>query len=260
MRIWCTILCVFGFIQDFEHSFKTKDNSRLIFSNNLNQVYIVNSSELSCYSEKGNELYTFNDVSLGDISSLDVNLSLKPMLFYEEVQAIVFLDNTLSQQGETIYPVHHGYSNVTKVCHSADNNFWIFERDNFELIRINRQMQSIFKTGSLSLLLGRTIEPDYMLERKNLLYVKDPVKGIYVFDIYGNWVKTIPLNVKGKIEVYQDLIYFLEDGIVKKYDQKNFLDHSLEFSVEKLDDFSFQADRIFTLRKGVVKVLAKGLE
>ena len=202
--------------------------------------------------------YTFNDISLGNISFVDVNLALKPLLYYEDTQAIVFLDNTLSKQGETIYPIDHGFSNVTKVCHSADNSFWLFERDGFELHRIDRQMQVISGTGSLDLLLGRTIEPDYMVERGNRLYVKDPKKGIYVFDIYGNWVKTIPLNVEGKIEVYKELIYFLENGDVKKYDQKKFLDLSLDLSDEKLDDFSFQADRIFTKKKDLIEVYRMG--
>ncbi len=238
------------------NSFEIPEGNTEIYSNNLNQIYISNNSDLFLYSETGEHLYSFNEISLGNISVVDVNLSLKPLLFYRDIQAIVFLDNTLSQQGSTIYPINHNFSNVTNACHSADNNFWIFERDNFELIRVNRQMQVISKTGNLSLLLGRTLKADQMIERGNLLYVRDSEKGIYVFDVYGNWVKTIPLNIDSKIEVHNDFIYFLEKGKIFKYVQKDFLEYEIDVMETELDGFTFQSNRIFTQKKNRVTVHA----
>ena len=233
-------------------TFEIPENSEGIYSNKLNQLYVAKGSELFLYSEKGEHLYSFNDISLGEISVVDVNLSLKPLLFYKDIQAIVFLDNTLSQQGGTIYTVNHEFSNVTYACHSVDNNFWVFERDNFELIRINRQMQVISRSGNLSLLLGRTIQADQMLEKDNLLYVRDAKKGIYVFDIYGNWVKTIPLNIEAKIEVHNNMIYFADKGKLYKYVQKDFLEYELELGDGQVKDFSFQSNTLFTLNGNTV--------
>jgi len=117
-------------------------------------------------------------------------------------------------------------------------------------------MQVISKTGNLSLLLGRTIRANQMIERGNLLYVRDSEKGIYVFDVYGNWVKTIPLNIASKIEVYNDLIYFLDNGKVFKYVQKDFLEYELNLDEEELEGFTFQSNRIFTQKKNQVRVHA----
>jgi len=66
------------------NGFEIPEGDTEIYSNNLNQIYISNSSELFLYSETGEHLYSFNEVSLGDISVVDVNLSLKPLLFYKD--------------------------------------------------------------------------------------------------------------------------------------------------------------------------------
>jgi len=236
------------------NSFEIPDGVSKMYSDNLNQLYFVKGSELFLYNEKGEHLYSFNDITLGQIHHVDVNLSLKPLLFYKDIQAIVFLDNTLSQQGATIFPINHGFSNVTNSCHSADNNFWIFERDNFELIRVNRQMQVISKTGNLSLLLGRTINPHQMIEKGNFLYVRDKEKGIYVFDIYGNWVKTIPLNIDAYIEVHEEDIYFLKDQKVYRYVQRDFLEYEMKLETDRFEDLTLQRQKLFTRKGNIVTI------
>ncbi|MEM7162129.1 MAG: hypothetical protein AAF487_06760 [Bacteroidota bacterium] len=247
--ITCAVLTIF-----FSKSFEIPEGIEKIYSDNLKQVYLTKDSELYLYNQNGEHLYSFNDITLGNISHLDVNLALKPLLFYRDVQAIVFLDNTLSQQGATIYPVHHDFSNVTNACHSVDNNFWIFERDNFELIRINRQMQVISKTGNLSLLLGRTINADQILEKDNLLYLRDEEKGIYVFDIYGNWVKHIPLILKGEMEVLEGSIYFLDKGKLFKYVERDFLEYEVDLNFKNIEDVSIQSSTVFTKQNNEVHI------
>lgn len=249
------LISILSFLQLGQITFDVDLDFNRIYSDNLNRTYLTKGSELSVYDEGGKRLYTYNELSLGEIEFVDVNRSLKPLLFFKEVQAIVLLDNTLSKQAETIYPGKSGYSNVDLVCHSGENFYWFFERDNYEFIRVNRQMQAISKSGNLVLLLGRTIEPDYMMEKDNLLYVKDPKKGIYVFDIYANWVKTIPLNVEGKFEVYKNSIYYHKEGIIYKYDQENFLEKPLEINVKSIEDFSIELNRIFIKNRNKVHVL-----
>ena len=222
----------------------------------MNRTYLTKNSEVHVFDQDGTHLYAHNELSLGDIEFIDVNRSLKPLLFYKDVQAVVLLDNTLSKQAETIYPAKNDYSNVDLVCHSGENFFWLFERDNYEFIRVNRQMQAISKTGNLVLLLGRTIAPDYMIEKDNLLYVKDPGKGIYVFDIYANWVKTIPLNVEGKFEVHNEFIYFLNEGVIYKYDQKTFLEVPIKTDIKSIQDFSMEANKIFVKTEGKVHAIS----
>ena len=245
----------FFFIQTGNFSFDINPGFDQIYSDNLNRTYLTKNSEIHLFDDMGEHLYTFNELTLGDIEFVDVNRSLKPLLFFKDVQALVLLDNTLSKQAETIYPGNNGYSNVDLVCHSGENFFWLFERDNFEFIRVNRQMQAISKSGNLVLLLGRTIEPDYMLEKDNLLYVKDPKKGIYVFDIYANWVKTIPLNIEGKFEVHEEDIFYLKGNMVYKYEQLTFLEKPLELELDHIDDFTIESNRIFLKSKNKVHLI-----
>ena len=49
------------------------------------------------YKLEGNKEFTFNDYSLGKLTRADIINPLKILLFYQETNTVVFVDNTLNE-------------------------------------------------------------------------------------------------------------------------------------------------------------------
>ena len=58
---------------------------------------------------------------------------------------------------------------------------------------------------------------DFMIEKDNAVYLNDPAIGIMVFDIFGNYSKTVPIKGLKKFQVFQDQIIYFDNGRLNAY-------------------------------------------
>ena len=49
-----------------------------------------------------------------------------------------------------------------------------------------------------------------MREHKNKVYLTDPDHGVYVFDIYGNYIKRIPIKGIRKLRISNDRLFYMK--------------------------------------------------
>ncbi|MFN7013928.1 MAG: hypothetical protein ACK4ON_06630, partial [Bacteroidia bacterium] len=72
-------------------------------SDNIGNFYLYNKNEILMYDSTGFLKNRFSDKSLGKITSVDVRNPLKIVVFFEDLPAIIFLDNMIAQNGETVW-------------------------------------------------------------------------------------------------------------------------------------------------------------
>ncbi|QQR87682.1 MAG: hypothetical protein IPJ76_05500 [Flavobacteriales bacterium] len=179
----------------------------------LGNVYALRGDVLELYNPKGQLLQRNSLKTFGRIGAIDAFYSLKPMVFAQEQGQLAVLDNTLAVQGSVIDLPSNGYPQVTMVCASVQNSFWFFDQRELELVRVDAQLRPLARTGRLDQLIGFAPVPAQMLELDNWLYVNDPKRGIIVFDVFGTYVKTIPIIGALSFEVRgKKLFYFHEEG------------------------------------------------
>ena len=77
-----------------EFSTSTKDFT----TDHLNKIYLIENNQVFKLNYAGDTLYTYSNKTLGNINYLDVNNTLRPILFFKENARIVVTDNTLSAQ------------------------------------------------------------------------------------------------------------------------------------------------------------------
>src|ERR1700722_3648508 len=94
-------------------------------TDNLQNVYILNGNVLKKYNSAGVLLCSHSDKAFGDITSMDVYDPMKILVFYKAFPQLVFLDNTLSQNGNGINPADIGYPLASMACISHDNGLWL---------------------------------------------------------------------------------------------------------------------------------------
>lgn len=187
-------------------------NGNSINVDNLGDVYVVAKQDIMKYKNGGQLYRLYSNKSLGEISCIDVSNPLKTLVFYRDLSRLVFIDNTLSEQKESIYLEQIEREFASLACTSNDENgFWLFDPVAFTLTRYNQKMQVKAEVQNIHQLTGKTINPLWMIERGNRLFLVDAKNGILLFDIFGTYLKTIPLLEITKLWVDGDMLIALNE-------------------------------------------------
>lgn len=261
MRYWKSILVVIivlslAFtIQNNPVLFTIKQKYNYFTTDNLNNTYLVNKEEILKYNNTGKLLMKYSNKRFGNITLVDATNALKVLLYYKDFQQLVFLDNQLSQNGEPISLENLGYEQTDLACTSFNNSFWIYNKQNNELIRFNENSQVISKTGNLKQLLQAEMKPNFMIEHNSYLYLNSPENGIYVFDMYGTFNKIISIKSLNSFQVSNNVLYFYRNNSYYAYDTKTFEEKSVTYSDTLIKSVRIEKDRFYFQYQDSLKVL-----
>jgi hypothetical protein len=140
---------------------------------------------------------------------------MKILLYFRDQGRIQFLDNNISEFMEPVNLAAYGLEQATLACTSYDNGFWVYTPTNFSLVRFDQYMQPSTQIQNIHQLINAPeINPQQMQESSNRVYLNDPEIGIMVFDVFGGYVKTIPVKNILWFQVLENrLVYALDDGL-----------------------------------------------
>lgn len=207
-----------------DNTYKLTHSLRLdadfIRSDELGNVFVVKDNKLTKYGRDGKKLHAYTNMYAGDISFVDTQDPFKILVFYQAFSQIDFLDRTLSLSSSSIDLNQINMGLVTLACASYQGAFWVYDPINFELNRIDQSLKISEQSGNLQQVTGYTLQPNYMLERDNSLYLNDPNIGILIFDKYGSYYKTIPILGLTSFQVFDRKIIYVQDNEISIYDTK----------------------------------------
>lgn len=213
-------------------------------TDNQCNIYVVSGNELSKYDKSGKLLYKFSNKKYGAISFVDASNMLRILVFYKDFAQAIFLDNTLSLNTEPVSFDKLGFLQTTLVCESYNSGIWVYDPQNFALVRLSQTYEKLQQTANLSGLLNVTLEPNLMMEHDNKLYVANPASGILIFDVYGTYFKTIPVKNVSKFQPIGDWVYYLESKKVKAYNIKTTEEKEFEMPVNDFKNFRLELDNL----------------
>lgn len=187
-------------------------DARFIAADKLQQLYIVNTkNEVIKYSPTGKELFRFSNNTLGDLTHIDVTNPFSILLFYPDFLTVYTLDRTLNKTGEyNLFDLN--LTDVQAVAMSNDNNVWLYDDVFYRIKKINRNGDVLRESLDLSNQFAELLRPNFILERDNWLYINDPNVGVLVFDVYGQYSKTLEFKNLETFQIMDKLLIF-EEGI-----------------------------------------------
>ena len=218
-----------------------------IEADQVGNLYITNNEEIIQINQKGEELNRYSNKQLGKISYLDISSSLKPLVFYQNLSQIIFLDNRLYPRTEKISLEQIGFPQATLVCASYMNGLWIFDQVDISITRLDRNGEETAKVINLNQLLGIEINPIFMMEKYNKLYLYDKNYGIFVFDVYGNFAKKLPILGLEKFKISNNLIYYPAKNEVILYDQVGLVETKLPLPISNPLNVYLSGNKIWIL-------------
>lgn len=190
----------------------------------LGNIYITKDTELLKYLKNGNFFARYSNLKLGNITHVDVTNPLKIVVYYRDFQEVIFLDNQLSLNSTPVLLEEIGYEQTELVCAGANNSFWIYNKQNNELLRFNENSKKINATGNLKQVLKSNLNPNFMIEQNSNLFLNCPENGIYVFDMFGAFSKLIPIKNLKEFQTNETNIYYQKDSVFCSYNFKLFED------------------------------------
>lgn len=197
---------------DYQLLFELPYEASLFTTDKLQHIYFVtDKNEVVKLKPDGTEQFRFINKILGSPSFLDATNPFNLLLFYPEYQNVVTLDRTLNLAGQyNLFDL--GLFGVTSLGMAGDGNLWVYDAVTFRLKKIGYDGQVIVQSADLSLELKKNINSVRLLERGQQVYMNDPAIGILVFDVFGKYLKTLPIKGAEQVQVVGDQLIFFQEG------------------------------------------------
>ncbi|MEL6812691.1 MAG: hypothetical protein AAFP76_15285 [Bacteroidota bacterium] len=122
-------------------SSKSLEADRFIGVDSYQHLYYINNGVLHKDGDLGK--FVFQDFQLGPITSVDMINPLNIVVFYAEVNTVVFLDNRLNETERINFNNLSNFLNISAATNAGNNRLWIFNTDTQQLelfdYRTNRE-------------------------------------------------------------------------------------------------------------------------
>ncbi|MGH1335562.1 MAG: hypothetical protein ACRBFS_05485 [Aureispira sp.] len=213
----------------------------------MQQLYLlVGDNDLQKYDVKGNLLCRFNENNLGPISYVDVSNPFRILVYYDDYTTVIFLDRTLSEiQRHDLS--HLDLPQVEALGTASDNNLWLFDNNSYTLKKLDQKNEVLVESLDLNLLLPEALNPVRLLEANNRVYLNSPNLGVLVFDLFGNYIKTIPLLDLDYFQWYEGQIFYTQDKKLQAYHLLSFQYKNIELPIleDNLEQLCLAQDRLY---------------
>ena len=226
-----------------------------IQTDRLGNLYIISkTNQLYKYDSRGNLLGTLNYKYLGNINFIDASNPFELYVFYKELNEVLFLDNNLSYRGEMLLN-DYGISQSSAIARSYDNGIWVFDNGDLQLKRMNKNGEVLQMSGNVKQFLNSTLQPNFIYDNNDKVFVNDSTIGILVFNVFANYVKTIPIKNCRTFKVIEDDLFYTISGKLMKYNLKTFSQSEFQLpDTTNIQQLSIEKDRLFLLKPNSVDI------
>lgn len=256
---WFVALSLFFFNVAFANdSLVIEQYSKYVVTDKLGQIYIVNlNDELLKYDAQGRQQFLYFDRTLGEISYIDATNPFQVMVFFEDFQTIVWLDRTLNPMS-SINLSDFGFFQVNTIGVASDNRIWLYDNTTFQIKKIDSQGQVITESLELNNL-ADNLNPNFILEKNNRVYLNNPQTGIFVFDNFGQFIETIPITGLTVFQVLENQLWYYKVTEFYSYHFQTLQTQAVDlpFQAAKTDKIFKQKNNWYWIKKEAVVILKK---
>ena len=239
---------------ELENSFPSFSATQ-VYVDHLGNIYLVSDANVYKTDRYGKKLFEYNNPGLGKVTYINVFNPLNILVFYEESNQYVFLDNRLNPNLNNFVPANSGYFDVQLTATKDQNNIWFYDQVN-DKIHLWSLTRNVVLSSSLQVrqLAFNNARPNYIYATIKNVYLNIPDVGIIVFDNFGSYEKSIPITNLKKFALTESGIIFEKDGLIEQFNlfTKESVIHKIPD--DSYSDISFYNDRIILLKKDIIKI------
>lgn len=194
--------------------------TRLVAETELDAEQFVGADELgnlffkenqAFYRKSGSRIFSFSNVDLGEITAVDMGNPFKILLFYQDFNSVIILDNNLNELSQRLdFTGETQFNNVLFVGNSSQNNIWLYADDNKLHLYNYETLSEELQTQAMTF-----YEQDFkalgLVSTFKRVWIQSETEALE-FNEYGNYVRTYPVDGATRIFPFQKGILVLKDG------------------------------------------------
>jgi hypothetical protein len=188
-------------------------------TDNLGNAYVIMENQLLQFDTLGKPKAVYAERNAGQLHSIDVTNPLKPLLFFPDFAQLQILDSKLALQS-SVYLRNFNIIQPVAVGQSNQGGYWVFDLQDYQLKKIDLNLQLKFESGNVAQTLGYSPFPNFLLESENNVYLNNPKTGILVFDQYATYIKTIAIDSLKSFQIIGNELLFIKDNKLMKHNLK----------------------------------------
>jgi len=206
-----TLIGIFIFLniyipKEYKLIWKIEKQADFIALDRLNFLYLYEKNKLYRYNQNGKVLNIFNTQTNGKISGFDASDPYMLLLYYKDLNRIVFLDNQLAALGNPIDLDKYNLYQVKTVCKSKNFAVWIYDDFDNRLIHYGFNPKGISGQINLSTL-NLNNEICFMREYGNHLYASTG-KELLIFDVLGTFIQKSSIEIPNSFQIINNKVIY----------------------------------------------------
>lgn len=223
-----------------------KINAKFMQTDNLGNLYVVTqTNQLNKYGRNGKLLGTLNYNYTGSITQIDASNPMQIFVFYRELNKVIYIDNNMAYRGE----IDLNKANIiqaTSIARAYDNNLWVFDLGDLQLKKINDKSAVEQTSGNVRQYVNKDVAVCGVYDNNDRVFVLDSINGILLFDVFGSYLKTIPIKGISDVKVSTKNIYYYHDGNINQYNWQTSLGSSFSMpDTARVQKMSIEKERLY---------------
>lgn len=232
-----------------------KINAKDIQTDRLGNVYAIsNTNQLYKFDPNGKLLSTLNYAYLGNMSHIDASNPMELYVFYKELNTVVFLDNNLAFRGK-VNLSEAGILLASALGRSNTNGLWVYDVGSMQLKRLNKDGSLVQESGNVrQFVASENFYPTSIVDDGLRIYVCDSSSGILVFDVFANYLKTIPITGILELRMVKDELFYVRNKQLISYRTSTYQRDTMNLPKANFIDFCIEKDRLFLMDSNLVQI------
>lgn len=191
-------------------------------TDNLGNLFLVQKdNSIEKYNAQGQKTSLANFKIYGNLSQLDVSNPFEIYAYYHDQQILLILDNQLSLRAE-IDMTEVSTGEVSAAARSFDNGIWYFDASSMKLLKANKKLEHKIEGAPMGTWTRETWNPQQILDNEKNVFLHDSIRGICIYDVFGNYYKTLEFKGLNDIQVKKNTVIYFTENRLLRYDFKRF--------------------------------------
>lgn len=210
-------------------------------------VYLINKQKhLIKLNAEFDTTFTF-DIKSAEVDFVAPQNSLKILTFNQGLNAVQFLDKTLSPSVAELNLDDANLPLVEAIGMSRDNNFWVFDQDEQALKKLDPKMNVLSNSGNLINITQKNWSPIRLKEIGDKVYVNDSVQGLMEFDFFGSYIQTIQTQFKSNFYAAENKLWYINNDSLVERDLLFHSEQKLALPQKNIKDFAYYKSQLYLL-------------
>jgi len=152
--------------------------------------------------------YAYQNPRLGQLSSVDFTNPIRPLLFYQDAQTVIWLNRNLTEW-RSVNLLDLGFSAVDAVAYAPNEGLWIYSSDLQKLIQVDLNGKVLYQSTELNQVFNQAIRVKQLVANAQQVAMRTQSNRLLLFGPFGAY-RTELLTGGSSLHLTKDRLVFFE--------------------------------------------------